>query len=34
VEKVLQKCYVFGYLEEKGLPVILLDKARRLLPFI
>ena len=34
VEKALQKCYVFGYLEEKGLPVILLDKARRLLPFI
>ena len=34
VEKVLQKRYVFGYLEEKGLPVILLDKARRLLPFI
>ena len=34
VEKVLQKCYVFGYIEEKGLPVILLDKARRLLPFI
>jgi peptidoglycan/xylan/chitin deacetylase (PgdA/CDA1 family) len=34
VEKALQKCYVFGYLEEKGFPVSLLDKARRLLPFI
>ena len=33
VEKVLQKCYVFGYLEEKGIPVDLLDKARRLLQF-
>ena len=34
VEKALQKCYIFGYLEEKGFPVSLLDKARRLLPFI
>ena len=33
VERVLRKCYIFGYLEEKGLPVDLVDKARRLLPF-
>ena len=34
VEKALQKCYIFGYLEEKGLPVSLLDKAWRLLSII
>ena len=31
VEKVLQKCYIFGYLEAKGVPVGLLDKGRRML---
>ena len=31
IETVLQKCYVFGYLEEKGVPVYLLDKGKRLL---
>lgn len=29
VEKVLQKCYIYGYLESKGVPVGLVDKGRR-----
>jgi len=31
IDRALQKCYVFGYLEEKGIPAEILDKALTLL---
>ena len=31
IERALQKCYIFGYLEEKGIPAEFLDKALTLL---
>jgi hypothetical protein len=31
IERALQKCYVFGYLEEKGVPAEILDKGLTLL---